>query len=81
MVRLFVSMRAIEDYRNTAPWSSFGTIVALTDEETGIEQIDNGQLTMDNEGDTWYTLDGKKLNGKPATKGIFIRNGKKVLVK
>lgn len=25
----------------------------------------------------WYTLDGRKLNGKPAKKGIYIQNGKK----
>ena len=29
-----------------------------------------------NEG--WYTLDGRKLSGKPAQKGIYIQNGKKV---
>ena len=28
-----------------------------------------------------YTLDGRKLNGKPAQKGIYIINGKKVAVK
>ena len=28
-----------------------------------------------------YTLDGRKLNGKPAQKGIYIINGKKVSVK
>lgn len=29
----------------------------------------------------WFTLDGRKLNGTPATKGIYVNNGKKVLVK
>ncbi|MBR0273974.1 MAG: leucine-rich repeat protein [Bacteroidaceae bacterium] len=44
----------------------------------GIRDIDNGQS---NESDAWYTLDGRKLSGKPATKGIYIRNNQKVLVK
>jgi len=44
----------------------------------GIRGIDNGPC---NESGAWYTLDGRKLSGKPATKGIFIRNNKKVLVK
>ncbi len=29
----------------------------------------------------WYTLDGRKLPGKPSQKGIYIMNGKKVIVK
>lgn len=26
----------------------------------------------------WYTLDGRKLSGKPTTKGIYLRGGKKI---
>ena len=29
----------------------------------------------------WYSLDGQKLNGVPTAKGLYIVNGKKVLVK
>jgi Leucine-rich repeat (LRR) protein len=29
----------------------------------------------------WYTLDGKRLSGKPTQKGIYIHNGKKVVIK
>jgi hypothetical protein len=29
----------------------------------------------------WYTLDGRKLNGKPTAKGIYIYNGNKRVVK
>ena len=28
----------------------------------------------------WYTLDGRKLDGKPTKKGIYIYNGKKVIM-
>ena len=44
----------------------------------GIRDIDNGQA---HEAGAWYTLDGRRLSGKPATKGIFIRNSKKVVVR
>jgi hypothetical protein len=30
--------------------------------------------------DGFYNLQGVKLNGKPARKGIYIRNGKKIVV-
>ena len=29
----------------------------------------------------WYTLDGRKLDGKPAAKGIYMNGGKKVVIK
>ena len=32
-------------------------------------------------GEGWYTISGVKLNAKPAVKGTYIFNGKKVLVK
>jgi hypothetical protein len=29
----------------------------------------------------WYTLDGRRLKGKPTTKGLYIVNGQRVIVK
>ena len=43
---------------------------------TGIEKVAND---VDNETNTWYNLQGIKYNSKPQ-KGIYIRNGKKVVV-
>ena len=31
--------------------------------------------------DEWFSLDGMKLNGQPTEKGIYIRNGRKVILK
>ena len=31
--------------------------------------------------DVWYTLDGRKLDGKPTQKGMYIHNGKKIVIK
>ena len=63
-------------------WNQFARIVPLTDEEmTDIKSIRNSQLTIENEAGAWYTLDGRKLSGKPAQKGIYIHNGKKVAIK
>ena len=44
---------------------------------TGIRSMDNGQWTMDN----WYDLNGRKLNGMPTKRGIYVKNGRKVVVK
>lgn len=31
--------------------------------------------------DGWYTLDGTRLTGQPTRKGIYVNNGKKVIIK
>ena len=51
------------------------------DEATGVVPIDNGQWIMDNEADAWYSLDGRRLSGKPTQKGLYIHNGNKVAIK
>ena len=28
-----------------------------------------------------YTLDGRRINGEPTQKGVYIKNGKKVIIK
>ena len=55
-------------------------VLRVTDQPTDIISIDNGQWTIDNEAGAWYTLDGRRLNGKPTTKGIYINNGKKIII-
>ena len=44
---------------------------------TGIDAIEN--VTIDNEG--WYDLQGRKLQAKPNRGGIYIHNGKKVVIR
>jgi hypothetical protein len=31
--------------------------------------------------DAWYSLDGRRLSAKPARKGLYIHDGKKVVIK
>ena len=50
-------------------------------EATGILSIDHSPLTIDHSSDAWYTLNGRRLNGKPTQKGIYINNGRKVVNK
>ena len=49
------------------------------DETTGISSTTND--TNDTNDKAWYTLDGRKLDGKPTTKGLYIHNGKKTVIK
>ena len=43
--------------------------------------IDNGKLTMDNEAGAIYDLSGRKVSNGQLKKGLYIKNGKKVVVK
>jgi len=38
-------------------------------------------MATDVKDDTWYTLNGRRLQGKPTTKGIYIYKGKKQIIK
>ena len=43
----------------------------------GIINTRTGEATFG----TWHTLSGQRLSGQPTTKGIYIHNGRKVIIK
>ena len=58
--------------------SRFISLDELMEGITGIETIEQPQWSG---AEQWWSIDGRKLNGKPSQKGVYIRNGKKVVVK
>ncbi len=52
-----------------------------TNDTQGIEAIGQASSVTNRDNHAWYSLDGKRLNARPTTKGIYVRNGKKVVVK
>ena len=63
------------------PQSITVRLVSRSGETTAIGTLDTktGELSFDSE--AWYTLDGVRLSSKPSTKGIYINNGKKIVIK
>lgn len=51
----------------------------LFNETDGISTIPNDKTETVN--GIWYTIDGKRLNGQPTKKGIYIVDGKKVVIR
>ena len=47
--------------------------------ETGVESIEHSPLTIDHEAGAMFDLSGRRVN--KAQKGLYIQNGKKVMVK
>ena len=47
----------------------------------GTTGINNVNDNLNDNDAAWYDLGGRRLQGKPAQKGVYIKNGKKVVVK
>ena len=47
---------------------------------TSIEELPHTSDLSPLTADTWFTLDGRPLNGKPSVKGVYIYKGKKVII-
>jgi hypothetical protein len=45
--------------------------------KTGITSVQSDNV----QADSWYTLDGRKLNKKPTVEGVYIHGGSKVVIK
>lgn len=63
------------------PQSVTVRLVSRNSETTAIGTLDmeTGELSFDSE--SWYTLDGVRLSSKPSKSGVYINNGKKVVIK
>ena len=66
----------------TTPISSYVTIATLPFTITQATAIHaTTMLGSDESCGTWYTLDGRLLEGKPTKEGLYIHHGNKVVVK
>lgn len=60
------------------PTSAEAKILVDFGDATAISEV---KCKMENVEDAWYTVSGMRLNGDPTVKGLYIKNGKKVMVK
>jgi len=69
--------------RPTSPSSApaYLSISGIDDNTTGITMEDGRGKTEELFTSDWYTINGVKLNGMPTKKGIYINNGRKVIIK
>lgn len=52
----------------------------VIEELTGIHEIQTAGIEGTSE-DIWFSVDGLRLTGKPTRKGLYIKNGNKIVVK
>ena len=48
---------------------------------SGTTDIQTFEPTSKPQTDSWYTLDGRRISGQPTQKGLYIVNGKKIVIK
>ena len=72
---LYVPVGTKQSYANTEVWKCFTHIV----EEEAATEILN--VCVSSAKGTWYTLQGAKLFGKPRLPGVYIHDGKKIIVR
>ena len=71
-----VQVQAVGNNMTTA-WTETVNFVTLPAEGTAIDEVKAETVAAD----AWYNLAGMKLNGQPTERGIYINNGKKVVIK
>jgi hypothetical protein len=71
---LFVPVGCVEVYRNAPVWGEFVNI-----REIGSTAIIGVEAADGTDSGAWYDLRGRRLNGEPTEKGIYIHNGRKVV--
>ena len=62
----------------TMPTNDVVVFVEYESLPTSIEAV---SPTPSHQQESWYTLDGRKLNREPSAKGVYIKDGRTVLVK
>ena len=66
----------INGYDNSLPSAMTVVLKGSNGDTTEI-----GTIRLIDESGEWYSLDGRKLSGKPTKKGLYINGGKKVVIK
>ena len=74
-----VSISALGGYVYAVAGAAARIFVEEADGSTTSINAVTGETT--NSADSWYSVDGMKLNAQPTQKGVYINNGKKVVIK
>ena len=63
--------------RTTATFESLGG----NDDATGIEELRIKNSEFGDAEGVWYSLDGRRLDAKPTKKGVYVKDGRKIVIK
>ena len=73
---LYVPDESVDLYKAAPVWKKFNV------QPMSATEVSPAEITeITEKPDAWYTLDGRKLDSKPTTKGVYIYKGNKVVIK
>ncbi|MBQ6680623.1 MAG: leucine-rich repeat protein [Prevotella sp.] len=72
---------AEQEYQFNATAGKLNSRFVITFEEGNAATGINGIESKTTESEVWYSIDGRKVSGNSVKKGIYIKDGKKVVVK
>lgn len=80
--KIYVPYESLDAYKSTDGWKDYANDILPINEipgsgMTGIESMEDVRSQME---DVYYTIDGRKVDSKPTQRGIYIKNGTKVLL-
>ena len=80
--KIYVPYESLDAYKSADGWKDYANDILPINEEpsgggTGIESMEDVRSQME---DVYYTIDGRKVDSKPTQRGIYIKNGTKVLL-
>ncbi len=79
------TLAPMEAYLEAAEgWTTYAPIITVEDfdgQTTAIKTLNADKINGLNVSEGWYNLNGVKLQSAPTQKGVYINNGKKVIIK
>ena len=68
---------ALYDHNTGKPFAAFYELKNFNDGGTDIDKVQSSKFKV--QSDSWYALNGQRINGKPQAKGIYIQQQKKIV--
>ncbi len=65
----------------SSPEAPARSLTMVFDDATGVEEVIEVKEVKEVKDNSWYTINGVKLNGKPSKSGLYIYKGRKVVIK
>ena len=68
---------ALYNHNTGKPYAALYELKNFVRGSSGIATVNHDPITNNQ---TWFTLDGRRLSGKPSAKGVYIHNARKVVI-
>ena len=68
---------ALYNHNTGKPYAALYELKNFVSGSSGIATVNHDPITNNQ---TWFTLDGRRLSGKPSAKGVYIHNARKVAI-